>query len=101
VTPGEVILAVLGFVGTVLGIVAVFRRGREDSIDRKRESEIERLDGDLKELRKEVDGWRLDSRLVAGVAVRAIRAIQALPGAPAFSLSNEERDALERTRPVI
>ena len=99
-TPEAVILACLGVIVTVLGSVLVFKGGREDRIDRKRAGEIERLDGDIKELRQDIDSVRAGSRLVASVAIRAIRYIEHEGGEP-FPVSELERDALERIRPVV
>lgn len=96
---GDIILAAIGFVLTLLGIVAVFRRGTTDSIDRKRESELTRLDNRITEVETELQVVRKDSRLVAAVAVRAIRHIEQVGGP--FPVSEEEEEALERTRPLI
>jgi hypothetical protein len=99
-TPETWVLAILGFIGSVLMGVLVFKGGREDRIDKRRSSEIDRLDGDVKELRADMDVVKKDSRLVAGVAIRAIRVIeQDHPGS--FPMTDEELEAIERTRPVI
>lgn len=99
-TAGEIILAIVGFAITVLGTLAVFRRGAGDSIDRKRESEITRLDRRVDEVVQELEGVVKDSRIVAGVAVRAIRLIEQ-GGSIKFPISDAELEALERTRPLL
>lgn len=98
-TAGEIILALVGFAITLLGTIAVFRRGAGDSIDRKRESEIVRLDRRVDEIAQELHSVTRDAHLVASLAVRAIRAIEKI-GTVNFTMKSDEREALERTRPV-
>lgn len=89
---GDVILGILGTIGTLLAIVAVFRKGSADSIDKKRETELARLDTRLTAVEH-------DLNLVAPVAWRAVRAIR--DSGIEFPVSEDEMDALERTRPLV
>lgn len=97
------LIAIFGLIVTVGGGLFVFKGGREDRIDRKRATEIERLDKDISELRDGLDSVRRDSRLVASVAVRAIRYIEEheTGGIQQFPISDDELAALERTRPLV
>jgi hypothetical protein len=99
-SPEAWVMAAFATVITGLGILSTLRGGREDRIDRKRSSEIERLDKDVIELRADMEVVKKDSRLVAGVAIRAIRVIEKdHPGT--FTITTEELEAIERTRPLV
>jgi hypothetical protein len=107
VSPEEILLAALGVVVTLFGSILVFRRGADDSIDRKRESEIERLDkrinetqAELQETKNDLADVKVDGRIVASLAIRAVRWIEDHSDTT-FAVSNEEREALERTRPAV
>lgn len=93
-TPEAWVLSAIGLAITTLGTVAVFRKGAGDSIDHKRETEIARLDARLTIVEH-------DASLTARVAYRAMRYIERLPDAPAFDVTDEELEAIERTRPLV
>ena len=95
---GNGILSLAGILALGLGTIAVFLTGANNRIDSKRESELTRLGDEVGELRGDIAFLRGDVGTLARIAVRAVRSIQS--GGGVFPMTEEEQEALERTRPL-